>query len=98
MVYAPTRGPETALGAGAPSGAGVAAAGPEGARPSAPRARTGALCRSPGSSPGSALDQIPWGQWAPHRGRRGGVARQRRAPDLCGRAERRARQTVSERS
>lgn len=81
LCTAPGHGLEKA--AGAPPGAGAAAAGPEGRGLSAPRAQRWALCHSPGSSPGFSLGQISWGQSALHPGCHVQVACRHLTPDLC---------------
>lgn len=83
LCAAPSWSLEKALGAGAPPGAGTAAAGPEYRAPSAPRPPRWAPCNSPGSSLGFSLDPISWGQSAPHPGCHVRVVRQHLTPDLC---------------
>lgn len=86
---------ETARGGGAPPGLGRRRRDLRALSFSTTASNRGS-CRSPGSSPGSSdpdtlgtMGPASWPSWW--------VARRRRARDLCGRAERRARQTVSER-
>lgn len=68
LSAAQSQGSEGELWAGAPPGAGAAAAGPAGRGLSAPPAQRSALCHSPGSSPDFSLDQISWGRSALHPG------------------------------
>lgn len=97
LCTAPGPGPEKAPGAGAPPGAGAVAAGPEGRALLAPRAQRGALCHSPGSSPGFSLDPIPWGQLALHPGCHVQGECQRLTPDLWGEAKTKAQAMTCER-